>query len=326
MEIPPEVIAAKDAVELALLQIPGVVGVGLGFREKDGEFFDELAVRIHIADDVEMPPELPKEIAGIPVSIITGSITPCGAPDISPHSELCGGIMITKPSKGFGTMGAVVQDAATGTLFGLSCFHVVGGTADAFPDTIWQATNPPLVVRVPVRADDNIGHVVRVEFPQTPTPTINPMFVGAADAAVFTLDEGVSHGRTLSAKILSDNGLPPNMVDRVAATAPFMPGQLVRKRGFQTGLTRRFIVGGFTTFQWTAGAANMFVVQQLEVAGATSNPGGVFCIPGDSGSVVLEDATATALGVLWGSKLGGQRGIMSTADNVELRLGIRFAF
>ena len=41
---------------------------------------------------------------------------------------------------------------------------------------------------------------------------------------------------------------------------------------------------------------------------------------------MLDDATPTALGVLWGSKMGGQRGIMSTAENVELRLGIRFVF
>jgi hypothetical protein len=326
LDIPPEVIAAKDAVELALLQIPGVVGVGLGFREEDGELFDELAVRIHLADGVDPSPELPEQIAGVAVSFIPGSITPCGAPDIALHSELCGGIKISKPSKGFGTMGAIVQDTVTGRLLGLSCFHVVGGTADVFPDTIWQPTNPPLVVGVPVPPDDNIGHVTRVEFPQTPTPTITPMFVGAADAAVFTLDEGLSHGRTLSAKILSDTGLPPNLVERISATAAATPGQLVRKRGFQTGVTTGFIIGAFTTFQWTAGAANMFVVQQLEIAGATSNPGGIFCVSGDSGSVVLDDATPTALGVLWGSKMGGQRGIMSTAQNVEFRLGVRFAF
>ena len=259
MEIAPEVVAAKNAVELALLQIPGVVGVGLGFREEDGEFFDELAVRIHIADGVGMPPELPQEIGGVAVSIIPGSITPCGAPDTSLHSDLGGGIEITKPSKGHGTMGAIVKDAATGKLLGLSCFHVVGGTADVFPDTIWQPTEPPLVVGVPVPADKNIGHVIRVAFPQTPTPTFPPMFVGAADAAVFTLDEAVSHGRTLSAKVVSDSGLPPNLVDRVTATARFTPGQSVRKRGFQTRVTKGFIVGVFTTVQWTAGPANAFL-------------------------------------------------------------------
>ncbi len=326
MEIPPEIVAAKEAVEFALLQIPGVVGVGLGFREENGEFLDELAVRIHIADGVEVPAELPAEIAGVAVSIIPGSITPCAGPDTGQHPELGGGIQITKPSKGHGTMGAIVKDATSHALFGLSCFHVVGGTADVFPDTIWQPTHPPMVVGVPVVADNNIGHVIRVEFPQTPTPTIVPMVVGAADAAVFTLDEAMAHGRTLSAKVVSDSGTPPNLVDRVTATARFRPGQPVRKRGFQTRLTRGIIVGDFTTVQWTAGPSNTFLLHQQEVAGSSSNPGGIFCVVGDSGSLVLDDATPTAVGLLWGEKLGGQRGIMSTAENVELMLGIRFAF
>lgn len=39
MDIPPDLVVAKDAVELGLLSLPGVVGVGLGAREENEEFF-----------------------------------------------------------------------------------------------------------------------------------------------------------------------------------------------------------------------------------------------------------------------------------------------
>ncbi|MTE14188.1 hypothetical protein [Nocardia aurantiaca] len=42
MEIPAEIVQAKNAVEFDLLALPGVVEVGLGLREDNGETFDEL--------------------------------------------------------------------------------------------------------------------------------------------------------------------------------------------------------------------------------------------------------------------------------------------
>src|SRR5919108_5737288 len=315
MEIPPEVLAAKNAVQFALLQIPGVVGVGIGYREDNGELVDELAIRIHIADDVA-PAELPTNVGGVAVSLIPGTIVPLVMPDDTRYAELGGGLKITKPTRGFGTMGAIVKDVSTGELLGLTNFHVVGPNTDTFPDTVWQPTNPPLVIGVAVSADDNIGHVIRVDFPQTPPLPFATERVGLVDAAVFPLDVAQSHGRTLSAKILSDSGPPPNLIDRVTATDHAVLGQDVRKRGFRTRLTRGFVVGVFSTFQWTAGPSNTFVIDQAEIIGASANPGRIFAESGDSGALVLDSGTPTAVGLLWGAKRGGTHAVMSGARDV----------
>ena len=81
MDIPDELVGAKEAVEFGLLALPGVVGVGLGMREEDGEVFDELAVRILVEDASQVPFGLPGDIAGVPVSVVESRIVPCGFPD-----------------------------------------------------------------------------------------------------------------------------------------------------------------------------------------------------------------------------------------------------
>lgn len=45
--------------------------------------------------------------------------------------------------RGFGTMGALVEDTTTGEILGLSNFHVTGPREDAFPDQIWQRQRSP---------------------------------------------------------------------------------------------------------------------------------------------------------------------------------------
>jgi hypothetical protein len=324
MDIPPELVAAKNAAEFALLQLPGVIGVGIGFREENGELFDEVAVRIHLADGFDPPPDLPRELGGAVVCTVPGSIFPCLTPDTTRYSDLGGGMMVTNPLRGSGTMGVIVKDADTDVPLGLSCFHVVGDDTNSFPDTIWQASNPPLVPPIP-RAD-NIGSVTRFDFPHNPPLPSSPVLVGLVDAAVFTLDEAQSQGRTLSPRIVSDSGKLPNLIDKLDGVGTLALGQQVRKRGFRTRLTTGFVVGIFSTFQWTAGPANAFLMEQAEVTGASTNPGGIFCLEGDSGAVVVEDLTPSVVGVIWGNKLGGLHGIISSAVNVESQLGVRFVW
>ncbi|MER6306290.1 hypothetical protein ACWCXK_32920 [Streptomyces sp. NPDC001739] len=58
-------------------------------------------------------------------------------------------------------------------------------------------------------------------------------------------------------------------------------------------------------------------------------PDGIFAKPGDSGSLVLQDGTHTAVGLLWGgdkNKAGGKRGVMSDITIVESMLGISVAW
>jgi hypothetical protein len=59
-----QLIEDVEAVAPELISLSGVTGVGLGFREENGEFFDELAVRSLVAYASDVPAGISEEIAG----------------------------------------------------------------------------------------------------------------------------------------------------------------------------------------------------------------------------------------------------------------------
>jgi hypothetical protein len=327
MDIPDEAVQAKSAVEFDLLALPGVTGVGLGAREENGEFSDELAVRVLVEDASDVPDGVPQDVEGVPVCVIERVYDPLGSvpPDTDRYPELRGGIKIASP-RAEGTMGVLVEDATTGEVLGLSNFHVTGPVGNP----VWQPTAPPLVVGVPPAKDDLVGDVATVDFPNTPPLPASPVVVGTTDSAVFRTDGAAAQQRGVSRAIADDKGLGfPDMVPAVTATAePAIFGP-VRKRGFQTRLTKGSvsgaqIVGKWLTEPWVPGGPNAYLMEQVEIFGG----GGVFAEPGDSGSLVLDAVEPTALGLLWGGSRGGQFAAggkfcsMSLISNVEAHLGI----
>lgn len=322
MDIPQELIDATKAAQWAILALPGVVGVGVGMREEDGEFFDEIAVRVLVADESQVPAGIPGDIAGVAISIVEARINPAVAPDLDRYAPLVGGIRIANPNKGFGTMGAIVQDSMTGELLGLSAFHVAGDGQDAFPFTLWQPDNPPLIAGgSPPTAADNIGRVVRFDFPKTQPLPFSPVLTGTIEASVFTLVPALNQGRNLSPAIAGQNQ-PALLTDRITATMFPSCGQEVHKRGFVTRVTEGRIIGGPVTMQWTAGPSNAYLVDQYEIATSSNNPGLIFCKQGDSGCLILDKNSPTALGLLWGESHGGTRGYMCAIRHIETQLGV----
>lgn len=320
MEIPYEVVAAKELMQIPLLTTPGVVGVGLGMREEDGEFYDELAVRIFVEDASAPPPGLPVQIAGVPVCIVERRFVLCSGPDTARYTDLRGGVRIENPVRGFGTLGAVVRDNDTGMLAGLTCQHVVGDPGQVFPDTVWQPNIPQYLPGV--SPFDNLGPVQRSDFPNTTlVPTI--IKVGATDSAVFSLDAARQAGRTFS-RAIADKGLGlPDLVGAVTATADPTPGQQVRVRGHATGEPRQGVVlTQYLDMQWNRSDPYSFLFGQWEVVGSS---GGLFCRPGDSGSLVLDAYTPTAVGLLHGTNEGasaGRFGYMSGINVVQAMLRV----
>jgi hypothetical protein len=322
MEIPPELLAAKTLLEPTVLSRPGVVAVGFGFRQEGALIFEEPSIRVYVGDRSYTTADLPKEIAGFGVSIIEARFTPCIAPDLSRQNTIMGGVRIANPAIPLGlggTLGAVVQDIDTGELLGLSCFHVVGPPGNVFPLTVWQPDHPPVgVIGSPPPPDDNIGHVVRVDFPQTVTPTFPPQLEGVVDAAVFSLAEARTHGRSFSRAILDQNP-PALLVDRVTQSARAVVGQDVRKRGFQTRVKHGRVIATGINSPWTAtGLPNALLIDQADILPISDPP---FCEEGDSGSLVLDEHAPTAVGLLWGRN--GGHGLMSEITTVESRLRIR---
>lgn len=341
MEIPLELVAAKNAVEPELFALPGVTGVGIGLREERGRLLDELAIRVQVDDSRSIGPEIPDEIAGLPVCVVVRQIQPCVAPDTLRYLDLRGGIKIKNPLVAVGTMGLIVEDVDTAELLGLTCYHVGGGPENDFPHTVWQPDNPPLVVGLPPAETDNLGAVDRVDFPRTPPLPGSPLLTGLVDAAAFHLDVATSNGpaglrpRTLSRGIVGQSPGGANLVDKVTATARSFVTQPVRKRGYQTLVTFGTVIANFWTVQWPVGGTNTWLIEQAEILAEASNPAqginpdGVFALPGDSGSLVLDKTQPTAVGLLWGANMPGEFGLpagtfgmMSEIVNVESQLGV----
>ena len=70
-----EIIRVQESVVPQLLAQPGVTGVAVGFREKDGKLTDEIVIRVYVQDKrplAEVPAELriPSEIGGFKTDVI----------------------------------------------------------------------------------------------------------------------------------------------------------------------------------------------------------------------------------------------------------------
>src|SRR2546429_5959689 len=145
MDIPDELIDEVDALSPELISLPGVTGVGIGFREEDEEFFDELAVRVLVADASQVPDGIPETIAGVPVCVVEFPVEPLFAPDLTRYDHLPGGAQIQPVPFASGTLGAIVQDA-NGDLVAFTCHHVSGK-----PGTPVCQPEPPAIPTAPDR-------------------------------------------------------------------------------------------------------------------------------------------------------------------------------
>ncbi|MGC0327434.1 hypothetical protein RKD23_000424 [Streptomyces sp. SAI-170] len=324
MEIPEELIAALEVPSLELTALQGVNGVGIGMREENEEFFDELAVRVYV-DDATAVPELPTQIVDLPVCIVEFPIRPLFTPDTNRYDELVGGAQIEQAPQAAGTLGAVVLRNDDNTLAGLTCHHVSGDTGAR----VYQPTAPPMPIGSTPDLTDSLGQVIAFDSPATqtiPTPVGGQLWLGRqVDAAIVALDEAAQQGRTFSNTITDGFGA-------VAQTLAPTVKMFVRKRGSQSGPTGGQIVGVAPAVYWESGsppAGHVYVMaHQFEIFfNPAECPDGIFSRGGDSGSVVLQSGTNNAVGLLWGGvRLGGRRAMMSDITMVEQRLNVTLAW
>ncbi|MGW7200837.1 hypothetical protein [Streptomyces chryseus] len=324
MEIPQELITALEVPALELTALQGVNGVGLGLREENQEFFDELAVRVYVDDATDVP-ELPSQIADLPVYVVEFPIEPLFTPDTSRHDPLMGGAQIEQAPMAAGTLGAVVLRNDDNTLAGLTCHHVSGDTGFR----VFQPTAPPMPIGSTPDLTDSLGQVSAFDSPVTqtiPTPAGGRLWLGRqVDSAIVALDEAAQQGRTFSNEIT--DGFGP-----VAQTLAPALKMFVRKRGSQTGPTGGLIVGMAPAVWWRSGSppvGHLYVMaNQYEIFfNPVDCPDGIFSRGGDSGSVVQQAGTHNAVGLLWGGvPHGGRRAVMSDITIVEQRLNVTLAW
>jgi hypothetical protein len=317
--------AARDRV----LVVPTVTGIGIGLREVEGEEVEEAAVCIYVEEGVEAPEGLPEVLGGVPVRIIPLSVEPCALPDERPYGEMKGGIRIAHPRAGAGTFGAVVKDTEVEeekepTYYGLTAQHVVGDTAgESWPNVVFQPLAPlPIDPEPDEFRASAVGSVVAVERPE-PVPFVGGAIVGDVDAALFELDLAAANERFRSPAIVDMSG-EGEMVPAVTATAQPQLCGLVRKRGFVTGYTEGMVKGIHCHFAWSPGGTNTYLVEQFLIETVSSNPHPelLFGKEGDSGALVLDKESPTALGLLWGKDLGGLRAMASKIWKIEEAFGV----
>jgi hypothetical protein len=316
-EIDPEEMNRAEAVLRQVrdswLRRPGVTAVDLGFRWRDGNLTDELAVRVHVVRkrpwaELHEWERFPKQVAGIPVDIIEATYTPQHASRVALESAATGrgiryneiplGVSIGTAHSTAGTLGAKVIDRHTGDEMILSNWHILANRLDV------QSALP---VFQPGRLDggsesDTIATLAR-------------WVLGPHDAAVARL----TTARRVSSQTVEGHNL-------MQASAPRL-GMRVWKSGRTTGRTDGFIdgVGMQVAVQYpTAGQRTLrhvFRIVPRPGAGNVQVSEG-----GDSGAVWIDEALGTGVGLHFageegrGPEFGLAHELPAVLDGLNVRL------
>jgi hypothetical protein len=229
MDVPVAMREAKRRVEHELLNLPGVKGVDIGFKEVAGKPTDQLAIRVLVDKKKKVPSaqQVPKKIDGHPTDVIerrfelhqmsnrvkenaislqadTGTYDPLkGGCSIGPCRAVNGYIYA-------GTMGAVVRDNATGNALLLSNFHVM------CVDSNWHA-------------GDQMAQPSRVDGGSCPASVVGGIARAALTATVDGALADITASRGHVCEIIE--------VGAIKGAAAASVGMAVRKRGRTTGLT-----------------------------------------------------------------------------------------
>jgi hypothetical protein len=80
-----EIRTVKQEVEPALLTLPGVTGVSIGFKSIGGEVTDQLAIIVYVDKKEDVPEEnaIPKEIQGVPTDVVEARFTLGSTQDVT---------------------------------------------------------------------------------------------------------------------------------------------------------------------------------------------------------------------------------------------------
>lgn len=300
MDVPPDMLAAFESNRDQLLSIDGVLGADIGFTEPDGTLPGNLAIRVLVPDLSNPPAGIPETVDGFPVAIVQRDIQLMQ--DLGRYDPVQGGVSVGRGSglSASGTLGAVVLDATSKELRGLSCSHVFCLAPFAAGDDIQQPTPPQAG---PTLAN-HLGTLVACSQPQPSAPPQPPSLTLGFDAGICTID------RTGDAAIVD--------IGPVNGTAIAHPGDAVSKRGSSSLLTHGIVnavSGGVVS------PSGGVILQEVFEIVVDSTQSTVFSQPGDSGSVVVL-GTGEIVGLLWGGSTDGRFGYASDIDSIAADLGI----
>lgn len=329
--------AVKARHEKALLRKRNVVGVGIGYKEVGGKRTDQLSLVVLVEKKVpeaELSPKdlVQKELDGVVTDVkevgkIVAHKTRTERWRPAPPGVSIGHYAITA-----GTFGAVVVDAVTGERLILSNNHVLANCNEARAgDAILQpgpadGGQPPqdrigeLVRFIPIAFEGGNGGNGGCQVARTVATLLNipAALLGSRQrlrpvplAGVNQVDAAVA--RPVRSDAIAEEIL---VLGPVNGTTDAEIGMAVAKSGRTTGVTRGIVEVVEATAQVSYGGGRTATFENQLLTGNMSNPG-------DSGSLLVEERSRRAVGLLFA---GSDRvTVYNPIAAVMAQLSVRFA-
>ena len=289
---------AYERIRAELVQLPGVVDVGVGLKEVDGELTPQMAFRVYVEEKLpedQLPPEalVPDEVGGFRTDVIRryDRIPITGFNDEDDwrnYDRKVGGTRIgnDKDGGGTGTLGCFARRDSDGAIVMLSNHHVLFSGGAAVGAKVGQPDHDESCCCT----CNEIGEVVAGDE--------------ALDCAIAKLNNGVPFVTKIR-KIRRADGTV-ELTGNIAGTGVAIASDEVWKVGARTGLTRG-------------------IVEQTipELVIRTIAPFQRMAYYGDSGSVVV-DIAGDVVGLLYAIDQDAPvtKGIAKNIGEVVSQLGI----
>lgn len=301
-------IQTKEDYKQSLFSLPNVNGVGIGFKESNGQMTDELSVVCLVTKKTSNLPSgghIPSTINGIKTDVVqVGDIKALA--NTGRFRPAPGGVSIGHYSITAGTLGVVVRDRSSGTRLILSNNHVLANSNDAqLGDPILQPgpTDGGQVGADTIATLERFEPIVYISEPGSCSIASLYAAVGNFLAKLVASSHRVEVIRLQAATNLFDAALarPVNDGDvlddiidigPVTGVAAGYPGMAVRKSGRTTGFTTGTINTIDTSVNVSYGSNRTARFDGQYVAGAMSQGG-------DSGSLVVDGNSNKAVGLLF---------------------------
>lgn len=328
-----QMLGEVESVKKELLKLPNVVAVGLGFKEKGGEFTEEISYRVFVTEKLEasrlsenelVPPLIGGYKTDVmpPIQIVNDSDV-CGDErrTLSTHRPLQAGIAVSTKKNSYGTLGWFATLDADDTTVLLTNKHVLWDDTDSvetenLPTAQPQLDEPSKCCCCECGSDNVIGETligIRNMTPLTDT---------SVDAAIARI--GAEFTDNLSLTITNDS---TDEVLTVSGTGAAVVGETVRKIGARSAFTRGTVIhvgdlaaepadpGGGTISVRTGQvmiiptAEETYQVREGVCKDAFSNSG-------DSGAVILNDDDEI-IALNWGGNRKTYSVGLTIASNID---------
>jgi hypothetical protein len=279
---------AQETSQEQLLALANVVGVGTGLRVRNGEFTDEVCVQVFVERKLApealdawqtVPVRVPGyEGANVRTDVIEAPVPDALQADTTRYRPVPGGCSIgPEATVSAGTLGGWACDELDETTVLVSNNHVISNL-DAMPAL--RRIVQPARLDGGVLPGDVIGRLKRHQQVNTvANPPTVPVPTSVVDAAIGSIDAGIDIDHDVLA-------IGPAIYE---LRAPAL-NMNVQKRGRTTQLTTN---GRVTTVGATFNCTyrNRTRISQIQNAfRITSTDGNPFGSPGDSGSLIFDQA------------------------------------